>query len=100
MNAAFMDFGSLFSLNNKNGIDWKKYPLEGCRFHGTLGSLELGQKKKQRIFPTKDASIRVVLHENHRIYYSSETGEYRPFTLPPTEGDIRHSIQSHFRDKY
>lgn len=100
MNAAFMDFGSIVSLNNKSGIGWGNYPLKNCRFYETLGELELEQKQKQRIFPTKDAQIIVILHENHKTYYSSAKGKYEPFTLPPTEDDTRHFVQGYFREKY
>ena len=31
---------------------------------------EVQEKKQKIVFPTKDASIVVVLHENHKIYYS------------------------------
>lgn len=58
------------------------------------------EKKKKLIFPTKDASIRIVLHENHKTYYSSSETEYQAFTLPPTEGDIRHYVQEYFRVNY
>jgi len=100
MNAAFMDFGSLVSLNNRNGIDWEDYPFKNCRFYETSGALEFKEPKKQRFFPTKDARLIVVLHRDHKVYYSSDTAEYIPFILPPTEGNIRHFVQSHFRDRY
>lgn len=106
MNAAFMDFGSMVSLNIKPSDDnkWKKntkdYPLSDCLWLKTHGTLEIREKKKKTVFPTKDASIIVVLHENHRIYYSSTEGEYQSFLLPPTENDIRHAIQDFFRSKF
>ncbi len=92
INAAFMDLGSL-------GIT-DIYPLSGCRWHETGGRLEVPNVKRKTVFPTKDASIVVTLHENHRIYYSSSNTEYKPFLLPPTEGDIRHAVQDYFRNKY
>lgn len=123
MNAAFMDFGSLVSLNtnpppllqkvgdpprreggagneSNEGEGEKDYPLAGCRWFETKGTLEVQEKKKKLIFPTRDASIRVVLHENHRVYYSLNETKYRPFELPPTEGDIRHHVQEYFRTNY
>lgn len=106
MNAAFMDFGSIVSLNAKpsDENEWTRimenYPLDGCKWFETEGTLEVQEKKKKLIFPTKDASIRVVLHENHKTYYSSSEKEYRPFELPPTEGDIRHHVQEYFRTNY
>ncbi len=101
-----MDFGSLVSLNNKPATKegWentrKDYPLSGCRWLETEGTFEVQEKKQKIVFPTKDASIVVVLHENHKIYYSSEEKEYRPFILPPTEDNIRHFVQAYFREKY
>lgn len=106
INAAFMDFGSLVSLNNKpeNLVGWEKisenYPLAGCTWFQDRGTLEVQEKKKKLVFPTKDASIIVVLHENHKIYYSSLDSKYESFILPPTEDDIRHSVQDYFREKY
>ena len=73
-----MDFGSLVSLNNKPASEkeWQDiktdYPLSLCQWVKTRGTLEVQEKKQKLIFPTKDASIIVVLHENHRIYYSSQ----------------------------
>jgi len=41
-----------------------------------------------------------VLHKDHKVYYSSDGKEYQPFMLSPTEDDIRHFVQSYFREKY
>ena len=101
-----MDFGALVSLNTKPSgeKEWKelskKYPLSGCQWLKTCGTLEIQKKKKKLIFPSKDAQIRVVLHENHRIYYSSVKQDYQPFTLPPTQSNVRHFIQEYFRTEY
>lgn len=92
INAAFMDLGSL-------GI-YDEYPLAGCKWHQTGGKLEISEPRKKTIFPTKDASIIVTLHKDHRIYYSSNNTEYKPFLLPPTEGDVRHSVQDFFRTQH
>lgn len=133
INAAFMDFGSLVSLNTphpsrglpagepspllrgegkkddinppspprrRDGDEVDNYPLSGCKWLETKGALEIQEKKKKQVFPTKDASIQVILHENHRIYYSSKEDKYQTFLLPPTEEDIRHFVQSYFRDRY
>ncbi|OIO76464.1 hypothetical protein AUJ87_02855 [Candidatus Gracilibacteria bacterium CG1_02_38_174] len=106
INAAFMDFGSLVSFNIKPSDEsgWEKisknYPLDDCFWLKTQGVLEVQEKKKKRVFPTKDASIKVVLHENHRIYYSSVEGDYQPFILPPTEDNVRQRVQEYFRDSY
>ena len=86
--------------NVKKELGDGDYPFPDCKWHLTHGSLEVSEKKKKRIFPTKDASIKVVLHENHTLYYSSKDTCYEPFLLPPTEGDIRHSVQDYFRTHY
>lgn len=57
-------------------------------------------KKEKVVFPTKDAKIIVVLHENHKIYYSENRDSYEPLTLPPTENNVRHTVQKYFREKY
>lgn len=101
-----MDFGSLVSLNTKPSEEngWKKilkdYPLENCLWIKTQGTFELQEKKKKGVFPTRDASIKVILHENHKVYYSSLECEYESFILPPTEENIRHHVQEYFREKY
>jgi hypothetical protein len=101
-----MDFGSLVSVNTKpsNKSEWKmilkNYPLNNCYWIKTLGTLEIQEKRKRLIFPTKDARIKVILHENHHIYYSSENNIYQPFLLPSTENDIRHFVQEYFRTHY
>lgn len=106
INAAFMDFGSLASTNTKPSDEngWRgisaDYPLDGCLWLKTRGALEIQEKKKKAVFPMKDASIVVILHENHKIYYSSDSGTYKPFILPPTEADVRHFIQEYFRENY
>ena len=106
INDAFMDFGSTISLNTKPSWEneWqelsKDFPLDNCLWLKTQGALEVQKKKKRLVFPTKDASIRVILHENHRIYYSSTEWEYQSFTLHATEGDIRQAVQEYFHTKY
>lgn len=92
INAAFMDLGSL-------GVT-DQYPLPECKWYKTKGALEVSKLKKKTVFPIKDASILVTLHENHRIYYSSSDIDYKPFLIPPTEGDIRHAVQEYFRARY
>lgn len=102
INAAFMDFWSLVSLNNKPNMDTilAAYPLSDCLWARTQGGLEIQEKKQKIIFPSRDAKIVVVLHENHKIYYSSLADRYQAFVLPATEWDIRHFVQAHFRDQY
>lgn len=106
INAAFMDFGSRISLNVKplEESGWikilKDYPLDDCLWIKTYGEFEVQEKKKKMIFPTRDARIKVILHENHKVYYSSLECEYESFILPPTEENIRHHVQEYFRTQY
>ena len=100
MNAALMDFASMISLNSTAQIAWDQYFLSGCRFGETRGIFEIEKPKKRIIFPTKDARIVVILHRDHRVYYSSLVDAYAPFLLPPTESDIRQTVQAYFRARF
>lgn len=97
VNGALMDFASLYSKNSKSSIDHAASPFQACRFKNTSGELEIEVKKSVVYFPQKDAQIEVILHENHRKYYSSSRAEYAPFHLPPTQDDIRKYVQEYFR---
>ena len=77
INAAFMDFASLVSINHKEKIDFSKYPFPGCLFFETKGTLEVEKRTKSEVFPTKDAVITVILADHKGEIH------YRPFFLPP-----------------
>jgi A/G-specific adenine glycosylase len=100
INGAIMDFASLYSKNSKAGIDHAASPFRDCLFKGTLGELEIAAKKPNAYFPVKDSRLEVILHKDHAVYYSSSDAEYAPFFLPPTQDDIRKTVQAHFRDAY
>ena len=99
-NMALMDLARLVSHNSVSRVDWDTYPLSGCRFWQTRGSEEVSVPRVSSVFPTRDARIVAVLHAGHAAYYSSESVDYQPFILPPTDGDVRHAVQEHFRDAY
>ena len=100
INGALMDFASLYSKNSKDGVVHSESPLLHCRFKNTEGELEISAKKPVRYFPQKDAQVEVILHQNHKLYYSSSKESYAPFLLPPTQTDIRKYIQETFRNQY
>jgi len=100
VNGALMDFASLYSKNSKSVIDHEASPFQDCLFGKTQGELEIETKKSAVYFPQKDARIEVILHENHRKYYSSSTEKYSPFYLEPTQDDIRKYVQDYFRTNY
>ena len=101
INNALMDFAATVDLKNPSMIDWETYPIRSGRFYETRGSLEPVEVKKASSFPTPDARVVVILHKDHRIYYSSKNDSYTPFILPPAlTRDTRSYVQSHFRERY
>jgi A/G-specific adenine glycosylase len=101
INGAMMDFASIVSLNNKKAISWENYPLKSCLFYETKWEKESEQKKKQESFDLKNAFVQVVIHENHKIYFSENKEKYSPFLLDPSPiTDIRKYIQEYFQKKY
>ncbi len=59
------------------------------------------EKKTSISFPTPDAQVLVILHQDHRVYYSLDSESYSLFTLPPSEHrDTRKYVQDYFRSKY
>ncbi len=96
-----MDFAATVDLKNPSTIDWENYPIKSGRFYETRGSEEPTEVKKSVSFPTPDAKVVVILHQDHRVYYSETTPEYSPFVLPPAlTHDTRRYIQDSFREKY
>jgi hypothetical protein len=65
-----MDYGATISLNATLNIDWDKYPLHSSKFYQTRGELEPVLEKKSSSFPTKQAYVICILHENHKKYFS------------------------------
>jgi adenine-specific DNA glycosylase len=125
INNALMDFAATIDLKNPSNIDWETYPIKSGKFYETKWSLEPREVKKSQSFPTPDATVIVVLHKDHRIYYSSRhpeftkdpeipgfflssewrgikiTSSYSPFILPPSlTRDTRKYVQEYFREKY
>jgi adenine-specific DNA glycosylase len=70
INNALMDFASIVDLKNKDLIDWANYPIRSGLWYETRGTLEKVETKKKQNFPTPDAQILVVLHKDHKVYYS------------------------------
>jgi hypothetical protein len=59
------------------------------------------EKKISVSFPTPDAQIVVILHQDHQIYYTVSIELYSPFILPASENrDTRKYVQDLFRDRY
>jgi A/G-specific adenine glycosylase len=102
INNALMDFASIIDKKNPETIDWDTYFLRESAFYETRGSLEPKVTKKISSFPIPDATILVILHENHKLYYSPAINEqYVPFTLAPgLTRDTRKYVQEYFRTHY
>ncbi len=101
INNALMDFASLVDLKEKNRIDWKSYPLRKSRFFLEQGENEIETKKIIHTFPTPDANVEVILHRDHKEYYSEDPETYTSFLLPPAlHRDTRKYVQDTFRERY
>ena len=115
VNNALMDFASLVDLKNPTHINWGDYPLQSGKFYETRWTLEIVETKKTESFPIPDATIIVILHKDHKIYYSSgeqlssylrndlqfTDSDYSPFLLAPAlHRDTRKYVQDYFREKY
>lgn len=101
INNALMDFSRLIDLKNPENIDWEKYPIQSWYFYQTRGKDEPQIIKQWVRFPTADAHIVVILHENHRLYYSSQEEKYLPYILQWVwQNSTREIVQSYFREKY
>jgi adenine-specific DNA glycosylase len=114
MNNALMDYGATISLNNISWIDWDSYPLPCSKFYQTKWELEPVKEKKKSTFPNKQAYVIAVLHENHKVYFSSPCssrlashsgegdwgGGFSPFFIWKNTGDPRALVQSYFLAKH
>lgn len=97
-----MDFASTIDLKNPENINWDNYIFRESAFYTSRGSLEPKEEKKTLSFPLPDASIIVILHEDHKLYYSPAISEqYMPFILAPgLTRDTRKYVQEYFRTHY
>ena len=78
INNALMDFSTEF--NTLWSFEW--YPLTDCKYFNTQWKLEPLKTKKKSSFPTKDAEVIIILHEDHKVYFSEDLDNYKPFHIP------------------
>jgi len=102
MNAAMMDFSTLIDINQIQRIDFDNYPLKNSKFLETRGSLEIKPEPKNPLNPPlsggkKTAKIMVILHKDHKQYFSAHPDNFQGFELPPCSWDHRHYIQDLFQ---
>ena len=102
VNNGLMDFSSIVDLKNPEQIDWENYPIKSGKWYETRGTLENSEKAERVVFPTADAKVVVVLHENHKTYFSLPwSAAYTPFMLDPAlHNDTRKHVQDFFRTTY
>ncbi|QQR77219.1 MAG: A/G-specific adenine glycosylase [Candidatus Moraniibacteriota bacterium] len=107
LNAAIMDFGSAICIGKPKCAACPLalrcvYSKEKGERESTTKQKQLrveGKKERVRNYAWKDARVEVTLHENHRKYFSSLKGEYRPF-LVPSSHNTRAGIKAWFRERY
>ena len=83
-----MDFAASVDLKDPRNIDWEIYPIQSGRFYETRGALEREEVKKSQFFPIPDATVIVILHQDHKIYYGAPTGVIPTESVISTAGEI------------
>jgi len=96
-NAAVMDFGALVCMRNpKCG----ECPLAShCVYFQERGENERTAARGKDAFPLQVAQAFVILHENHKKYFSQSKKKCTPFILPPGRTS-REDIKDFFLSKY
>lgn len=100
INAALMDFSSLIDKNEISLIDFENYPLTESIFYLERWKNEIKPIKTTQKFDKNRAQIIVFLHENHKIYYSSDFDALKPFELWTSTQDHRHFIKDYFIEAF
>ena len=100
INAALMDFSSTIDKNEKNLIDFSSYSLADSKFFKEKWKSENKPEKIKINHDKKKVEIFVILHKDHREYYSSHDDEFQTFSLWKHEWNHRHFIQNYFQKKY
>lgn len=77
-----MDYARLIETGYPGKYNWEEYPLKGSAFYLSKGVNEHIEIKEKKYFPSADAQVVVIIHEDHKKYYSSQKDKYRPFILP------------------
>ncbi len=101
INNALMDWARIMEPKTVNLLNQDDYIFTESEFYRTKWSSEVIAKRISVSFPTPDAQVIVILHQDHRAYYSLSTGFYSPFILPASENrDTRWCVQDFFRNQY
>src|SRR3989338_414433 len=97
LNAAVMDFSNSICIKvpRCGECPLQKY----CEYYATDGQKEVMKKKDSKSFPTKEASVYLTLHKNHKEYYSKNKKELKYFVLSK-KYNSRETIKEYFLKKY
>ncbi len=99
MNAALMDFGSALCTARPKCA---ACPLRSrCVYYLEDGKQEVKKKRAEPVVRRdwKEAEAVVILHDKHRLYYSSKRKKYAPFILPKGY-NTRAGIKAYFETNY
>lgn len=102
LNAALMDFGSALCTARPKCAACPLRPH--CIYYREDGNQERASKKphtvdRSRAVDGKTAEAVVILHDKHRVYYSSRWTKYVPFVLPAGY-NTRAGIKAYFEKHY
>jgi endonuclease III len=101
INNALMDWARLSEPKTASLLNPENYIFKDSEFYISNWTSEIIEKKTSTYFPIPDAQVVVILHEDHRLYYTSSSFAYFPFVLPPPENrDTRKYVQDYFRKTY
>jgi hypothetical protein len=101
INNALMDWARISEPKNASLLDQSSYIFTESEFYISRWVSEIIEKKISVSFPTPDAQVVVILHQDHRVYYSLRDTSYAPFILPASENrDTRWYIQAYFRKNF
>ncbi|MGB4833707.1 MAG: hypothetical protein WBP40_01595 [Candidatus Moraniibacteriota bacterium] len=99
LNAALMDFGSALCVARPK---CEACPLRSRCLYTREGGKQEKRKMTGKTLPRQDwarAEAVVILHDRHRVYYSSKRTVYAPFVLP-IGYNTRAGIKAFFLEKY
>lgn len=101
INNGLMDWARIAEPKTANLLDPDNYIFTSSQFYISRWAIEVIEKKISVSFPTPDAQVVVILHQDHQVYYSISIELYSPFILTASEDrDTRKYVQEYFRTRY
>lgn len=97
INAAVMDFSS--AVCTKNPLCSACPLFSHCQYFADDGKSEAAPHKTKHPFPQQIAQTLLILHRDHKEYFSSEDSRYAPFFLPAPL-NTRAAIKSFFQREH